>query len=219
MLVANKMHTTKFGELPGSFDNYMILKDKEGRKNIMNIKSTIVPSTNLHQNSDKTCGNVADKPVNLSDRSFNTPVGRGRAPEKPILPKSLKKSPEVNNEMVDSTKVTNEEKSATNFKITLPPKGPPTDKAPKAKEDVLSKLMLDSDIVELHDDLRREKILLEEMSETIDNMNEVTPDSLKALKRRSLLLKPGPSAKKQKTVTDNACVTLRSVRKAVKDHT
>lgn len=38
LLIANKMHTHIFGELPKSFDNYMLLKEKDGTSNIISIK-------------------------------------------------------------------------------------------------------------------------------------------------------------------------------------
>lgn len=201
MLVANKMHGKKFSDLPNSFDSYMIVKDKNGVKNIMNIKSKSVPSANLQKKLDRS----------------------DIVPEKVVSPKTPNKTPEI----IDNTKKTYEKKPLTNLKIILHKKNiapavpTATNTVTKDKDDVLKKKIADSDILESTDDLRSNKCLDKMTERTVEN-NEIEPtDSLKTMKRKSLLIKPGPSSKKQKPVTEKSettHVTLRSVRKAVKDH-
>lgn len=208
MLVANKMHTNKFGELPRSFDTYMILKDKDGVKNITNIKSNSVPNTNRQINSDKPLQSVkvSDKPSSFSEKTLKIQITANKNPE-----------------IIDNTKKTKDKKSLTNAMVIFPGKSNTGTSTDTAKEDVLKKLMLDSDILELPGDLRRKKIL-DKMSERIAQKSErvESTDSLKPTKRKNPLVKAGPSPKKEKPVTeksDTARVNLRSVRKAVKEHT
>lgn len=216
MLVANRMHNNKYRNLPGNFNSYMVIKDKDGMKNIVDIKSNSVPSViNTGIDSSKNrfqrdkpsvkpriySDTVSDKPQR--DKSLNASVFQGRAPT-------------LNNEIIDNTKVTNKKMSL--LKVNLPGKSitETTDIVTTPKKDVLKKLMLDSDILELKIDLCKKEL------ETIDDNSEAT-DSLKTIKRKSPLVKPGPSPKKQKPVADKCDdttrVTLRSVRKAVKDRT
>lgn len=208
MLVANRMHNNKYRNLPGNFTSYMVIKDKDGMQNIVDIKNNSVPSViNPGIDSDKNrlqrdkpriySDKVSDKPP--SDKSLNASVIQRRAPT-------------LRNEIIDCTKITNKKKSL--IKVTLPIKSitETTDKVTTPKKDVLKKLMLDSDILELKIDLCKNEL------ETIVDNSEAT-DSLKTIKRKSPLVKPGPSPKKQKRVADKCDGTLRSVRKAVKDRT
>lgn len=215
MLVANKMHINKFGDLPNSFDSYMVLKDEDGKKNLMKIHSKVVPSTNPQAYSNKSrlqSDNVPEKPISL-----NTP---GQGHENPALPMNLNKSSDKHmyNEMVDNRKITNDKVTLTNLPSSINT-GTATEST-KTKEDVLGKLMLRSDIIELREDLKNS--LLNNISETIANNSEEmdTLGSIKTMKRKTPV-KPGPSSKKQKPATDNDTtqVTLRSVRKAAKERT
>lgn len=217
------MHTIKFGELPDKFDSYMILKHADGRKNIVNINSNTVKTTNLEIPSNKPrlqSDNISDKPFSPSDTSFNTTQTRAcpsRGPEKLILSTNLN---ERSKNCIDKLKKTNEKRSLTNVKITVPGKsgsGTATHRATKPNEDVLKKQMLDSDIIDSSNDLRR-KTLIVKLSDVIVNKSVKVDatDSLERTKRKSPLVKPGPSSKKQKLVTDKCDTSpgsLRSVRK------
>lgn len=216
MLVANKMHSNKFGELPKSFDSYMILKYADGRKNIININSNAASATNNQMNSNKPrsqSDKVSEKALNSSDNSLKAPV-------KPILPINLNKISEnhMYNDMNDNTKKTIENKSQKNVNVPLLGKSDAgIDAGTKVNEDVLQKNILDLD-PELDCSLRGKR-LLDNMSET-NAKNSVETTVLKTRKRKSLFEKPGPKSKNKKPVMDDlntSPVTLRSVRKAVKN--
>lgn len=242
LLVANKMHTNKFGELPKSFDSYMILKDKDGRKNIMNIKSNPVPTRNLQtkteipriqsdrlptvplSDSDKTATATAGRQNNDTDKRPQPSQHVSEDSLEQISPIILYKYPgkTIIAKDVDKTKI--DKKYLTNVKITVPlqPKtniGAPKGSLSKVKKEPRSPVAditdSDSDVdIESIDSLKKKRLSNTSETKTVSSEMETT-DSLNALKRRSPLVRlPGPSLKKQKLATaiDKGALSGKSLR-------